>query len=503
MEWHYFDESFLFVRERELTLHIEENKIEQFVLEPDVFNDTEKSEILAHINNCSSCKEIYDTYNNIYADLAAGINRPGTSNDEEIARRIYQRLSNSEERKLLSEKAATVQVYDGKTAIVERPKLFSLSNIYYFIKTYPAPAFGLLAITALALAFIIGQAKRTFKDENPVFCKMENYILTAYNNSGEILWKKDVYGIPNERIDSLINWMYGDKRYINLLDIDGNGKNEVLISGRRGLNGIFKPDSLYCFNSDGSIRWIIGVENQKFNYAPNWKRTKWIIRDFFTAKTKHGNKLFLVANDDTYGTALVSSVNPKTGEITSTIYHSGWFSSQIHFDIDGDGEDEIVLGGTSSYQKPFIMILKTNNKLIGVMPDFYNTQKRYIKGNAEYYVLFRVSNLGKAVSVSGSYDIQELKRYTANGIMVSTQEVVSDNSNYKGLSLQYVLNNQMVVQYITPHVSFIKLYPELLKKHVVKEPLDSNYWKAMKDSVLYWDGDRFVNYPTKNKYWDK
>lgn len=486
-----------------MILHIDENKIEQFVLEPEIFNYDEQNEILAHINSCSVCKEIYDTYNNIYADLSTDIKRPVTTNDEEIARRIYQRLSSSERRKPLSEKATTVQIYNGRTEIVEKRKTFSLTNIYYLVKTYPIHTFSFVVFAAFVIAFAVGQIKSSLKDNNPYFVDVKNYKIIVYNKSAEILWTKTAAGIPKYQVDSLLSWVYPTRRYLSLLDIDSNGKNVLLVSGYSTKAGFFQQDSVYCFNSDGSLRWVTSPEDSKFNYTPSWKRTKWIIRDFFTVKTKKGNKLFLIANDETYGGTVVSSVNPVNGKITSSIYHSGWMTCENNFDLDGDGNDEIILGGTSSFQKPFIMVLNSENNLKGVMPDHFNTQKNPLKGNAEYYILFPVSDLGKTVSVSVSYDINEIKKFGNNGIEVATHEAINNDKDKRELSILYAFNNSLKVQYITPHVHFVKLYSELFEKHILKRQLDSTYWKAMKDSIQYWDGDKFVNYPTKNKYWDK
>ena len=484
-------------------MHVDENKIEQFVLEPDVFNDTEKSEILAHINSCSVCKEIYDTYSNIYADLAAGINRPGTTNDEEIARRIYQRLSNSEERKLLSKKAAAVQVYNGRTEIVERPKTFSLSNFYHFIKTYPIPSLGFAIIGALALAFIVGQSKSYFKDNNPYSLDVKENKILVYNKEGDLLFTKSSSGLPNYDLVTLINWTFGKRRYLSLQDIDSNGKKALLVTGEYSMYGFYKSDSVYCFNSDGSLRWVISPEDAKHNYAPSWKRTRWGVRDFFTVKTQTGNKLYVIANDDSYAGTVVSQVDTKTGKILSSIYHSGWITAEDHFDIDGDGNEEIILGGTSSFDKPSLMVLKSNNSLKGVMPDLYQTQKNAAKGNAEYYLLLRVSDLGKLLSEAGVNDVYEIRKFEKYGIELITREVVENKYIYDYDGLVYAFDGNLNAKHITASAFFSKSYSDLYEKGKIKVPLDSIYFKTLKDSILYWDGDRFVNYPTQNKYWNQ
>ena len=483
-------------------LHIDENKIEQLVLEPEIFNDDERNEILSHINSCSVCKEIYDTYNNIYADLAAGIKRSATSSDEEIARRIYQQLSNSEESKLLAEKNAAVQVYNGRTEIVERTKTFSIGNIFHFIKAYPIPSLGFAVVGVLALAFVVGQYKSYLKDSNPYSLDVKENKILVYNKEGDLLWTKSSVGLAKFSVDSLMGWVVNQRRYLSLLDIDSNDKNELLLTGYYKSKGYYNSDSVYCFNSDGSLRWVIGPEDAKYNYAPKWKRTQWSIRDFFTVKTKSGNNLYVIADDESYAGAVISQVDPKTGKILSSLYHSGWLTAENHFDIDGDGNEEIIIGGTSSFDKPSLMVLRSNNYLKGVMPDLYQTQKNAVKGNAEYYLMLKVSDLGKLLSESGAYDIYEIKKFDKNGIEVLTREILSHKNRYDYDALVYAFDANLNAKHLTASASFAKLYSDMLEKGRLKAPLDSVYFKALKDSILYWDGDKFVNYPTKNKYWN-
>ena len=468
-----------------------------------MFNDAEKSEILAHINSCSVCKEIYDTYSNIYVDLAAGINRPGTANDEEIARRIYQRLSNSEERKLLSEKAATVQVYDGKTEIVEKPKMFSLQGLLYFFKRYPLQFGTFSLVSLLAIAFLFVTIKKSVKDNNPVFADVKNGALNIYNSSGEILWKKTAYGIPELKSELLFGW-WGIhlKRHVNISDIDSDNKNEVLVSGDFTTQGLFREDSLYCFNFDGTKRWVTGPEDTHSESIPNWKRTDWQIEDYFNVKVHNTKRLFVLANDRTYAMTIISEIDPTNGKALSSIYHSGWFLADLLEDFDHNGMDEIVLGGTSNdYNRPVIMILQPGELNGALDKNELLALNSKNKGNALYYLLLPVTNYHEKISGTNVVEIRQLEK-TDKGFIVTTQEANLENDP-NTIGLVYSFDEKMQIRNIIPTNWFQKRYDDLYKKGVFKEPLDSTYFKNLKNSILYWDGDKLVNYPTKNKYWNK
>lgn len=478
-------------------MHIDEETLEKFILVPDLLGDTARDKIKDHIEGCSRCKVLYNTLTKINNEINNEIGNEPLDIDEEVARRILIRKEKIESARLLTA-ANSIQIFNGKAEIISRPKLYSLQGIGYLIKHFPAQvgSFGLVAV--LAIGFIIVTLRNSQKDLNPVTLKTQSSILSAFNKEGDLLWKKNIDGIPDYGIDSLKSWVYGQKRYLNLVDIDGDGKNELLISGRLEDSGLFRTDSLYCFNNDGTLRWVASPENKKFDYAPTWKRTHWDVTEFFTVKTKSGTKLFVYAPVASFGGTILSSINPIDGRVLSSIFHSGYSVSQYHFDLDKDGNDEIILGGTSSFDKPFLMILKSDF-LMGVMPDHF-TKQSFIKGNALYYILLPVSSLGKLLSTtSGSY-VSNIYRYNKDGIAVLSNDVAWNEKTQ--ITLQFAFDSTFTCKSVTGGTSYGVFYDKYYKKGLLKTPIDSLY-KSLKDSVLYWDGDKFVNYPAKNKYWDE
>lgn len=478
-------------------MHVNDEKIELLVLEPERFSLEERDQILAHINSCSLCKEVYDTYKNMYNEIYNGMETPPAVNDIEFATKIKQRISTKEDNYLLTENAHTVQIYNGNTEIISKRKSLTLQNIYYFVKSYPVPSFGFAVITVLAVAFIIGQVKNSIKDTNPTFADVKNGSLNIYNSTGDLLWKKPASGISIANSDTFFRWVYGNHRSINITDLDTDGKNEILVTGDQMTIGQFKCDSLYCFNSNGTRRWVASPESEKYNYAPNWKRTGWEIRDFFTVRWGKKIKLYAIANDKIYGGAIISEIDSKSGKILGSLYHAGYFSQALSYDINGDGNDEIFLGGSSTgYYHAFFMAVEPDKLMGAIHNENHLKQFNLIKGNPEYYILMPISNFGRLLMPSESYDVAEIRGGNKT-VTVFSIEAIIHNKQYPIL---YTFNKDMRVINVFPSTSFLKEYDTMLHSGKLTVPLDSNYWNSLKDSVLYWDGDKYVNYPAKNRY---
>jgi len=485
-----------------MIFHLEESKIEKFVLEPEIFNDIEKNEIITHLNNCITCKEIYDTFNHIYMDLTTGLKRSVTSNDEEVARRIYQRLSNNEEKKLLPAKSTTVQIYDGKTEIIERPKIFSLEGLRYYFNNYPLQFSGLSIISLLVIVLLFVSINKNIKDDNPVYADIKNGVLNIYNSNGEVLWGKTAFGISEVKNELLFDWNFPIKKHINIGDIDSDNKNEVLISGDFKNQGFFRSDSLYCFNSDGTKRWVTGPEDIYSKIIPDWKRTGWFIQDFFIVNGNGKKKLFVIANDIVYAMTIISEIDPSNGKVVSSLYHSGWFFTKLVVNLKNDLDDIIIIGATSNdYYKPVVMILKTGNFRGAIDKNELFSKNNIRKANPLYYILLPITNFHERLSLTVVANVQQIEK-TNKGFIVTTNEV-PDQKDYAGAGIVYSFGEKMQVKNIIPTNSFQKLYNDLYKKGVFREQLDSTYFNNLKNSILYWDGDKFFNYPTKNKYWNQ
>jgi len=451
----------------ERLLHIEESNLELFAYQPERFGEEETKDILYHIEYCCLCKDIYSVYKSIHNGMEEYACSKPDENDRDIAERITGKFRKRQNLKLLKSEKSIVQIYEGKADLITEPKFFSIEYIIYYIKNYPVQARITTLSMIFALFLIIVLFRTNSKDMNPVTLQNRNSILEAYNMEGELIWKKNIKGIPSYGIDSLTKFSAYEKKFISILDIDGDGKNEVLMCGNDH-SGLYRSDSLYCLNNNGTLRWVASPEDPKYNYAPKWKRTNWMIMEFFTINTKEGIKLFVIAHVESYGGAILSTLNPEDGSVTSSLYHSGYFTSQTHYDMDRDGNDEIFLGGTSSFDKPFLMVLKSYN-LMGVMPDYFSKSK-LIPGNAMYYILLPLSGLYPFSETPLTPNVERSYKYNEDGILVLTTDYID---NAKSIAyLQFAFNSKMECEYVTSGSSYNILYDKYFKKGLLTKSLD-------------------------------
>lgn len=480
-------------------MHINEEILEKFYLAPESFSVEEKNALVKHLEDCNQCSLLFDNITDFINSIDMGINEEPTSNDKAFALKIKNKLENVDENKQLPEKNNSVELFNGKAEIVSQTNIYSLKNIYKLIKSHPFTSFSFASICLMAAAYLVTTIKTSFKDKNPATLEIKHSVLYSYNEAGELLWSKNVDGIYAEKIDSVSQFIYGKRKLIGLVDIDNDGKNEILLTGTYVEKGTYRNDSLYCINYDGSKRWTISPEDKKFNYAPKWKRTNWCVSEFFTAKQNGKPILYVLANVETYGGTVLSTLDPNTGNVTSSLYHSGHYSAQFHYDIDNDGSDEIFLGGISSYDKPFLMVLK-QDFLMGVMPDFYSTGHK-VKGNAWHYILMPVTKLSLVAGVYSPSNVSEIKRFEKNGIVCYCDDVPGQTSA-ENKRLLFSFDKNFRIKFINYTSQYNMLYDEMIKKGKITEAI-TPYLNSLKDSIKYWDGDKFVNYPTPNKYWNQ
>jgi len=493
-------------------MHIEENKIAVLVFSPDMLDESEKDSMFAHINECGLCKEIFDATKNIYDDVITKTEDPATANDKEFAAKIYTNIKGEKNKSLtLKEKLlplsgsvvgdSAVEIYNGKTQIVEIRKTFSLQNIFYYVKRHPVVSGGFALVGALAFAFVIMTYKGAIKNNNPVYADIKEGILKIYNSDGELLWKKTVGNIPDTKLDEPITEKNRfNKRYLSLLDIDNDNKNEVLISGATN-DGLFTIDSLYCFESNGKLRWTTSAGKFTDFGTERWQHGRWHITDFFTVYSNGRNNLIVIANDAVYAPLIISKVDPGNGNVVSSYYHCGWnFEARAQkLDVNGDGNEEIIIGLTNNAYRKAALLVLSSDRLEGMSPantDFYPS---YLKGKELYYILFPITNLGQKFARAYSFIVSDLYK-SSKGITALTRECPGD-PDLKECRIIYSFDNSLNVLNAIGSAEFNRNYDELYKKGAFTETKDSNYFQNLVDSVKYWDGDKFVSYHTMNKYY--
>lgn len=171
----------------------------------------------------------------------------------------------------------------------------------------------------------------------PAQWKFESGRLKILDASGKQLWER-THG------ETLGNNSTYDK--VLLADIDGDGKTEALynhVPAKLGPEG----GILYCYERSGKLRWRrrLGAEktfgDREFSpvYAGQILRLVQVL----------GKPLILVvSNHYLYYPSQAALLDPRNGRVVEEYWHPGALRHCVIQDLDGDGLDEVILGGINN-----------------------------------------------------------------------------------------------------------------------------------------------------------
>jgi hypothetical protein len=484
--------------------HISDEILEKFIIKPEGFDENSKNNIIQHLEKCPSCLNVHETFLSIYRDYHNINSISPDENDELLAisllkRETHKKLSLPEPKKF-----SRSLIVINKIFVSLRSNKLSLI-IKNFIKNHVVLSFsfGILIFTLFSYSISTIYRNITY-DRKPYALVKENFLLKVYNKDGEFLWKLNIYGFPDLPLDSITTFNEHCPRLVNFEDIDNDGYKELLITGYNNKqNNQFSAESLYCFNSDGTFRWKTSPESKEFNYTPSWRKTNWVISEFFPIKTKRGFRVFVYAHDNLYAGTVFSLIDPQTGVITSSLYIAGYTLSILKIDLDKDGFDEIITGGFSTYHLPRITVLNTE-RFYGVGPDYYSQDKNLPKSNVPYYILLPITEFAsKYINPKNLSVIVLQKNSTYNGFSAISQEYLDDKKTKLSGDLIFAFDSDLVCRHISPSTFYNENYNLFYKQGLVTKLLDNDYLEQLKNEIIYWDGDKFVKYPVKNRYSEK
>lgn len=465
-----------------MSAHISDSKLELFLLDSSQINLEERENIEEHISQCSLCRENFEKMKNYYSFIEENVNKDGDE-DSLTAEKILRQNNAAGENKLLSENKIAIQVYNGNYEIVESSKKSLVNSIGDLIRIYPLRFAGLSVFAGLLIALFFMMQKPEKKYINPTLAVIKENVLTVYNGMGEVLWKKAVPGMENFRTDQ--SKAQNNVRELLLDDLNNDGINELLITGHYSYHGIFASDTIYCFDPYGNVQWKYGCGSFASLQTSNWKHSKWNISDYFVIKTNKGKKLFVVAGTN-YAPAKIFELDFNSGKIKQEFYNSGGISAVALFDIDDDGQDEIIIGGiNNAFSSAFAAVFEPSD-----VNGFSPSTEKYIpvplqKNSALKYIIFPATNYMKAVSLTDyNMVIQFIISKEEKTITAYVEEAPAGTQENNG-SVLYNFDTDWKLLGVVLGDNFVANYNRLLAEGKVKEPLDSNYTKKIADGVAY------------------
>jgi len=195
-----------------------------------------------------------------------------------------------------------------------------------------------VVVTAAAVAWFVA-ARR---DSVPSSYQLEGRSLIVKNGSGETLWRHEFPEVIVPKWESGKSWGPFVETRPWIGDLDADGKHEILFTYWTDpkTHGV---SELYCFESDGRIRWRYKpgrqVETRKEQFP-----LPFFVRMVTVLENAPGKPpiLLVVGSHGVFYPSQIAALSAQ-GKVLRQYWHSGHINELIPADLDEDGKTEIYL----------------------------------------------------------------------------------------------------------------------------------------------------------------
>lgn len=313
-------------------------------------------------------------------------------------------------------------------------------------------------------------------------------VLYVKNKNGKVLWAKLV-NVSKAEIQS--------NRFKNakIVDIENDGKNEVLICGERDANNNFLINSaaVTCYNSEGIEIWQ-RVFRDKVISEREILDTNYTVHILDTL-TYNGQKsvLLFASNNNSFSSAIYR-LDLKTGNrLPGTFWASGHIMDGIIKDVDNDSKQEVVgVGYDNGYEDLVFFIIEndtlttmrptTNDYLLRGIP--FANMKQFIRIPKTDYDNYYKSRTPEYFFGSYNFD-NENKKFSWATKLRNDRDDVQVGYVYSIIdsSIEIVIDSDFRV-----------IRDSLVASGKLKPPYTDTkeYKEILKNNILYWKDGKWV-----------
>jgi hypothetical protein len=343
----------------------------------------------------------------------------------------------------------------------------------------------ILILTAIISFFILRDI-----DTNPISFTADGNKLYIKNRSGKVLWEKDV-AIPKHLTESL-NYLMSVAK---IVDINSDGKNEVVLCGEQKTNSGDSLDysGVRCYNYEGDIIWRFSFSDKVFSKREELNSDyNSILLDTLTI---NGEKsLFSISSNKTSFSSAIYRINIKNGErLTGTFWSSGHVLRGIIKDVDIDGKAEILaIGYDNGYEDVvfFVYEADTLTKVRPTIEDYlirslpFSKMKAYVRFPKTDFDIYNNTRTPRILDGHFSDD-ENRKKYVF---------AFENARNYTDATLCYEINYNLKDIDIIVNSDFRVQRDTLVAHGILKPPYTDTkeYMDLIKSKILYWQNGKWV-----------
>jgi len=210
-----------------------------------------------------------------------------------------------------------------------------------------------------------------------------------------------------------------------------------------------------------------------------------------------GGKMEVIAVADHFPDfpCVVLKIEARNGNSLAEYWHPGYITVLNHKDIDGDGLQEIFLGGVNNGYRLGALVVLDPREISGHAPGTASYIPENVQRAAEKYYLLIPRNDLQKVAVENSGRVAEINFPSDGSIRIGTGESMGPDRVYGPI---YYFDSHMRIMKLLPESEFEALHHRLEAEGKLTRKLDEQYYRELREGVRYWDGERFVKEPTMN-----
>lgn len=335
------------------------------------------------------------------------------------------------------------------------------------------------AVVAIAGAGIVFPVVRSvWPARQPVAYRTLISTLIALDGQGQEVWRHE---FPQGLINGAFDQEPGHTMRCYFADIDGDGEVEVLFAYcpvNRGATG----DTLICFSRTGKEKWRftpgrpIVIDGSGNRYAPPY-----FIGSVQAIADKRERKTRIIVSSNHYMLYPDQVVAlDGTGKQTGEYWHPGHLLHMTHADLDGDGNDELLIAGVNNAYHAATLLIFDPGKLGGAS-SFFTDYRLHLTGFApgteKAAVFFPRTCVGRLEPYNRVWELKVID----NRIYAAVVEATAEENPRKIL---YELDSKLRVLSAMPTVEFQAAHRELEKAGTLDHALSDQEVERWKKAVI-------------------
>lgn len=444
--------------------HLSEHTLERYLLD-DGSIDSQRQSIEDHLKVCSQCSDAFREIRSYYDLLEQTPKQLEAGNESSFGIVVQSPIRSG------------ISIHDSRSL----PQ-----RLWQFAKRRPVVA----SAWSFVLMFFMYSGIEPYVrklDDNPANYRYNeaNNMMELFNSRDEMLWSVPINSAASF---NAIKSRRGVE-YVELRDLDGDKKNEIITSLDLTFEKNFR--TLRVYRSDRSEMFSLDtLAPQKIQFRSIEYQKQFFSVGFKTVNVNGKTNIFMLSNNGR-SPQFIARIDHQ-GKIIGRYWHYGQIGMIEAMDVDRDGDEEIVVLGMNDTPFPDItfgvMAVLDPAKIVG------DTESKATRGfgfpvsECEIMIVrFPRSDVDIALQSQSVPDIL-LKEGNVLSIYLRTNELKTGVYNF-----EYSFLNGIDLVSVKGSDPCARIYDQLKKDGLVQKSYGDSLFEELKRSVTYFNGTDWQN----------